>query len=83
MDELDVRALVVEVLSVIAPDGDYDSLEPAQSLRRQLDLDSLDFMSYVEMLSERTGAPIHEEEYPLVDTLDGCVTLLAPAGPAR
>jgi acyl carrier protein len=82
MNERDVRALVVEVLSVVAPDGDYDSLEPAQSLRRQLDLDSLDFMSYVEMLSERTGAPIREEEYPLVDTLDGCATLLAPTGRA-
>lgn len=79
MDERDVRDLVVEVLSGIAPDGDFDSLEPAVSLRRQLDLDSLDFMAYVELLSERTGAPIREEEYPLVDTLDGCVTLLRPA----
>ena len=79
MDERDVRALAVEVLSGIAPDGDFDSLDPAVSLRRQLDLDSLDFMAYVELLSERTGAPIREEEYPLVDTLDGCVTLLRPA----
>jgi len=79
MDDRDVRALAVEVLSGIAPDGDFDSLDPAVSLRRQLDLDSLDFMAYVELLSERTGAPIREEEYPLVDTLDGCVTLLSPA----
>jgi acyl carrier protein len=76
MDERDVRELVVQVLSDIAPDGDFDSLDPTVSLRRQLDLDSLDFMAYVEMLSERTGSPIPEEEYPLVDTLDGCVTLL-------
>ncbi len=81
MDERDVRSLVVQVLSVVAPDGDFDSLDPTQSLRRQLDLDSLDFMSYVEMLSERTGAPIHENEYPMVDTLDGCVTLLTATGP--
>jgi len=79
MDDRDVRALAVEVLSGIAPDGDFDALDPAASLRRQLDLDSLDFMAYVELLSERTGAPIREEEYPLVDTLDGCVTLLSPA----
>ncbi|MGZ4592910.1 MAG: acyl carrier protein [Actinomycetes bacterium] len=83
MDQRDVRALVVEVLSGIAPDGDFDALDPTSSLRTQLDLDSLDFMAYVERLSERTGAPIHEDEYPLVDTLDGCATLLAPAGPGR
>ena len=83
MDERDVRSLVVGVLSVVAPDGDYGSLDPARSLRRQLDLDSLDFMSYVEMLSEQSGAPIREDEYPMVDTLDGCVTLLASAGPAH
>lgn len=81
MNERDVRTLVVEVLSGIAPDGDFDSLEASRSLRNQLDLDSLDFMAYVERLSERTGAPIPEEEYPLVDTLDGCARLLAAAGP--
>jgi len=83
MDEHDVRNLVVEVLSGIAPDGAYDSLDPTRSLRTQLDLDSLDFISYLETLSERTGAPIREEDYPLVDTLDGCVTLLSPADPSR
>ncbi len=83
MDPRDVRALVVEVLSVIAPDGDFDSLDPTRSLRRQLDLDSLDFMSYVEMLSERTGLPVREEEYPMVDTLDGCAQLLAPTDPVH
>ena len=83
MDERDVRALVVEVLSGIAPDGDFASLQADESLRRQLDLDSLDFMAYVETLSERTGAPIPEEQYPLVDTLDGCVGLLASPASAR
>ncbi len=80
MNEPDVRAVIVEVLSAIAPDGDLDSLDPARSLRAQLDLDSLDFMAYVERLSERTGAPIREEEYPMADTLDGCAALIAVTG---
>lgn len=29
MDTTDVRALVVEVLSSVAPDGDLDTLDPA------------------------------------------------------
>lgn len=80
MNERDVRELVVEVLSGIAPDGDFESLDPERSFRAQLDLDSLDFMAFVERLSERTGAPIHEDEYPLADTLDGCVELLHGEG---
>jgi acyl carrier protein len=80
MNDTDARAVIVEVLSAVAPDGDVDSLDPARSLRTQLDLDSLDFMAYVERLSERTGAPNREEEYPMADTLDGCVALIAATG---
>jgi acyl carrier protein len=76
MEQPEVRALVVEVLRGVAPDGDFDTLDPAVSLREQLDLDSLDFLAYVERLSQRTGAPIPEEDYPLADTLDGCAQLL-------
>lgn len=40
-------------------------------------------MAYVEQLSERTGAPIPEEEYPLVDTIDGCAQVVAATGSQR
>ena len=73
----DLRALVVEVLAGIAPDATEVDLDPSRSLREQLDLDSLDFLAYVERLSERTGHPVPEDDYPSVDTLDGAVAMLA------
>lgn len=73
----DLRALVLDVLAGIAPDAADVPLDPTRSLREQLDLDSLDFLAYVERLSEATGHPVPEEDYPAVDTLDGAVALLS------
>jgi acyl carrier protein len=83
MDTQAVHDVVLEVLGSIAPDGDLDSLDPARSLREQLDLDSLDFLAFVERVSERTGVAVREEDYPTVDTLDGCAALLSGGSPVR
>jgi len=74
---MDVREVVLAALARIAPDGDLDALDPRGSLRDQLDLDSLDFLAYVEMISEGTGVSVREEDYPAVDTLDGAMSLLS------
>ena len=70
MNDTDARAVIVEVLSAVAPDGDADSLDPARSLRTQLDLDSLDFMAYVERCSQRTGhrSPRRSTRWPTRST---------------
>jgi acyl carrier protein len=83
MDPQTVRTVILEVLAGIAPDGDLDALDPARSLREQLDLDSLDFLAFVERVSERTGVPVREEDYPAVDTLEGCAALLSGGSPVR
>jgi acyl carrier protein len=83
MDEQTARDMVSTVLLGIAPDADLDSVDPDGSLREQLDLDSLDFLAFVERLSERAGVEVREEDYPTVDTLDGAVTLLSRGSPVR
>jgi acyl carrier protein len=83
MNQQTVHDVVVEVLAGIAPDGDFTALDPRRSLREQLDLDSLDFLAFVERLSERTGVPVREEDYPTVDTLAGCTAFLSGGEPER
>lgn len=83
MDQQTVHDVVVDVLAGIAPDGDFTALDPERSLREQLDLDSLDFLAFVERVSERTGVPVREEDYPTVDTLEGCTALLSGGSPVR
>jgi acyl carrier protein len=41
-----------------------------------LELDSLDFLSLVELLSERTGVRIDEEDYPELTTLSDATRFL-------
>lgn len=79
MNAAEVRALVVDALLVIAPGSEVDDLDEQASLREQLDLDSLDFLAYVEQLSQRSGREVREVDYPTVDTLRGCVEFFQTA----
>ena len=71
------RHAIEEAVAQIAPDADLNSLAPDADLRDGLELDSLDFLRLVEILSERTGQRIDEDDYPHLATLDGTVKFLA------
>ena len=71
------RHLIEEALAQVAPDADLAGLAPDADLRDDLGLDSLDFLRLVEILSERTGKPIAEDDYPHLATLASAVKFLA------
>jgi acyl carrier protein len=68
---------IKSVLGEIAPDADCDALFPDADLRDTLGLDSLDFLNFVEMLSERSGQRIDEDDYPQLATLASGIAFLA------
>jgi acyl carrier protein len=70
------RTAIAEALYAIAPDIEFDDLDPNDGLRRQADLDSLDFLSFVEELTQRTGVQLTEDDYPALDSISGAVKLL-------
>jgi acyl carrier protein len=72
------EAMVRAVLHEVAPDADLDTLRDDADLREALELDSLDFLQVVEILSERSGLRIDEEDYPRLRTLGSAVHWLAP-----
>jgi acyl carrier protein len=72
----ETRHLVADALMQIVPDADVDALAGDESLRDALELDSLDFLSFVEQLSATSGLRLDESDYPALATLDGCVELL-------
>jgi acyl carrier protein len=76
MNTTEASATVRAVLHEVAPDADLDSLAPDAALRDSLELDSLDFLRVVEMLSQRSGHEIREDEYPKLATLASTVTFL-------
>ena len=60
-----------------APGSDIDGIDPDADLRDALDLDSLDFLEFVEILSETSGRRIDEDDYPDLATLNSSIRFLA------
>lgn len=71
------RQAIREVLLDVAPDADVDTLAPDADLRDTLELDSLDFLNFVEALGKRAGRRIDEDDYPELATLDRGAAFLA------
>ena len=71
------RHAIEESLGQVAPDADIESLAPDADLRDTLGLDSLDFLRFVEELSERTGRRIEEDDYPQLATMASAIKFFA------
>jgi acyl carrier protein len=71
------RHAIEESLVQVAPDADLVSLGPDADLRDSLELDSLDFLNFIEALSERAGRRIEEDDYPHLATMASAIKFLA------
>ena len=78
MDATEVRAVVLDVLGMVAPEAREVEIRPEINFREQFDLDSLDFLNFAIGLHERLGVEIPEADYPKLSSLDGCIAYLAP-----
>lgn len=76
MDEHALRATVLRVLSEVAPEVDVTNVDPAEDLRDQLDLDSMDILNLAIGLFQATGTEVPERDYGQIVTVDGCVGYL-------
>ncbi len=77
--EQELHALVISVLTEVAPDIDPVAIDPDVDLVEQLDIDSMDFLNVVVAINERTGIEIPERDYPKLSTLRDAVSYLAEA----
>lgn len=59
-----------------ATDAELAALPEDEPLRRALDLDSLDFLTFVERLSAHRGTSIDEDDYRRLTTIDSCAGFL-------
>ena len=75
---INVKDIVVDIISDIAPDEDLSSLEYETALRDQLDLDSMDFLDIVMELKKRHKIEVPQEDYPQLASLKSCVDYLTP-----
>jgi hypothetical protein len=73
----EARDMVRRAVRRIVPDADVDAVPDDADLRRTFELDSLDFLSFVELLVADSGVRIDEDDYPALSTTAGCTDFLS------
>lgn len=72
-----VRTVILEVLATVAPEIESEKIRTDQNLREQVDLDSMDFLSFMIGLHQRFNVDIPEADYEKLTTLDNIASYLA------
>ncbi|WP_327312702.1 acyl carrier protein [Streptomyces sp. NBC_01235] len=76
INRTDALDMVRESISRVIPDAEVAALGLDDVFRDALEMDSLDFLSFVEVLSERSGVRIEDEDTPRLTTLSGSADFL-------
>ncbi len=74
----EIRNAILDIIQDIDDEADLANLDPADALRDQLDLDSMDFLDIVMELRKHYHIQIPEADYPQLATLESCVNYLMP-----
>jgi acyl carrier protein len=73
-----IKQVVLQIISVIAPDEDLSDVRSDVPLRDQFELDSMDFLDIVMELRKRYGVEVPEADYEQLASLDSCAAYLGP-----
>ncbi len=77
MESDEIRGAVHAVIESVAPGADAQRIRPDQPLRKQVDLDSMDWLNVIEGIQEKLSIEIPESGYGRLETLDSIVACLA------
>ena len=72
----EIKSLVLQTISKIAPESNLESLNPDVRFRDQFEFDSVDFVNFMGQLQEVFQSKIPETDYPQLATLNGCIAYL-------
>jgi acyl carrier protein len=75
-DRQALKASALEILRSIAPEVEPGEIEPSRPLRKQVDLDSMDWLNFLIGLHQRLGVNIPEADYAQLVTLDNVLDYL-------
>lgn len=78
MSPAEIREAVFEILQDIAPDEDLSGLQDDVPFRKQLELDSMDFLDIVMELRKRYRVQVPEDDYVELQSMQSTVAYLEP-----
>ena len=76
-----IRQEVKNIISAIVPDEDLSVMTNSGIIRKEVNLDSMDFLDIIMELRKRHKIEVPEEDYKFFGTLDSCAEYLAPKMP--
>ena len=76
MNEAEIKQIVRQALSNVAPEVDLDAIDPAKDLRDQIDIDSVDFLNFVIGLHKALGIEIPDADVSKLASLNSCIGYL-------
>lgn len=77
LDQEQIRATMLDIIKTLAPETDTGNIVSDLPLRKQIDLDSMDWLNVLEAIRERIGVDVPETDYGKLGTLDNVVAYLA------
>jgi acetyltransferase len=73
VDPAQIRTALLETIASIAPEADLRQIRPDQPLRRQVDLDSMDWLNVLAGLQQRLSIAIPDADADRLTTIDAIV----------
>ena len=77
MNREQILTCLKQALAEIAPEADVQAIDAAQPLRRQVDLDSADWLNFLVAVHEQLGIDIPDADAARLPTLDKLVAYCA------
>ena len=76
MTAAEIRTIALDTLQAIAPEVEVNALRDDKPLRKQVDLDSMDWLNFLLGLHDKLSVEIPEADYAKLVTLDDVVAYL-------
>ncbi len=71
-----IKETLIIILGSIAPEADYDELDPQADIQRALDIDSFDFLNFLIGIEEFLGINVPEADYGQLVSLNDVIVYI-------
>ena len=72
-----IKHTLIDLLGLIAPEADFEVLDPQADLQEALDIDSFDFLNFLIALEETLDVSVPEADYGQLISLNDIVVYVA------
>lgn len=69
MNEDEIKNVILGILKQIAPESDPSTLAPEENIRKTLDIDSFDALTFFVRIDEKIGVSVPESDYGKLNTI--------------